>query len=527
VNLDYGTVTTKSYEIDSRFSPFKNFNIAINNNTSIKHINKTKTNQDEKNLRLEINSGYNYTKLEKIKLNKLDCKYNTQENEVLYRNKENEDKLDRSRDYSLDTSIKFLPVSFLSNEFNFFIKESFLKNKKGTITDPSFKPTTLEAKFDISNINLQHKYFSIRTDINNSYREDYSSGLGKLPEVKDIVSAQRVETKVSLKDVIVDKLTQRMSLLPISKSLKPKINHISMGFTMELAANYKNISTSILPERLISLIYKDFYKGKLFHKKLNDNNLSEYREKADNKRSYWLNSGGILGDIFNTEFKYSYGIEDLQQKVSKSLNKSSSYEIDLNAPLLKVLAFAGKFYPWFKKRIKEGATCNFKYNYKKSKNLITSAEETTQELSPSASWGIPTKNPKLSLNADYSYTYKINKKTQPASESIDKNINLSLTADYKVDKEASLVLPIIRKRIDLRRVVSINTSFRYNSSASITNRNYTKNSGDYTFSVGSTQQLGENTQGNFSLNFKFYKDRKDKSNDFIEYSAAYKLTFTF
>lgn len=295
-------------------------------------------------------------------------------------------------------------------------------------------------------------------------------------------------------------------------------------FTLDVTANYKNISPKLGTFECIRKIYNDYYKGQLL--KGAGPKTGQYppfggeRTSASDKRIYKLRSNWYTKwkPLENTTFNYTTTDEKSQNQSSISNTLTNSYDIDIKINLLTAL---NKYSKLLGSGPSDRTYFNTKYTWTK-----TQAKETTigTDIRPSIDW---TRKWKEGLDTIFKLNYQ-NSKTKKTGNREDFTLNItpSLQINYDIKRPKPVNLPFGRK-ITLQRRLNTQTIMKIDLQKEVKDNRVTKDMTTFSLDMSGSYELQKNVNTTLGAKIGYTRDKLEKEKDFYGYEGRVRVEFKF
>jgi len=312
----------------------------------------------------------------------------------------------------------------------------------------------------------------------------------------------------------------------------PKLKHwpryklftFTPEFTLDVTANYNNISAELSSLECIKKIYNDYYRGQLIKGK--GPNTGQYpsfggeRISASNKRIYKLRSNWYTNwkPLENTSFNYTRTDEKGQDQSSLSHTLTDAYDINIGINLLTALH---KYDKILSSGPSDRTYLTTNYTWTKTESNQTTIKT---ELKPSITW-----NRKWKEGVDTVFKLDhLNSKTKKAGGKKDFTLNTtpSFQINHDIKKPKPVKLPFGRK-LTLQRSLKTQTILKIELQKEGKDNIVTKNLDTYSFDMSGSYELQKNVTGTVGGKIGYTHNKLEKDKDFYGYEARFGVNFKF
>ncbi|MFH1562473.1 MAG: hypothetical protein ABIF11_03515 [Nitrospirota bacterium] len=294
-------------------------------------------------------------------------------------------------------------------------------------------------------------------------------------------------------------------------------------FSLDVTANYNNISTELGSLDCIKRIYKDYYQGQLL--KGEGPKTDQYpsfgeRTSACNKRKYELRSNWYpkWKPVEKTSLTYTRTDDKTQNQSSLSKTLTDSYVTETGINLLTVL-------PRYNKLLGTSSSdktyFNTKYTWTKTESNQTTIKT---DLNPSLTWN---RKWKEGLDTIFTLSHQ-NSNTKKPGGLKDWTVNTtpSFQINQDINKPRPVKLPFGRK-ITLQRRLKTTTILKIDLQKQGADNRITKNLNAYSVDMSGTYDLQKNVTSTLGGKLGYTQNKLEKDKDFYGYEARFGVTFTF
>ncbi|MDI6735720.1 MAG: hypothetical protein QME42_05935 [bacterium] len=295
-------------------------------------------------------------------------------------------------------------------------------------------------------------------------------------------------------------------------------------FSLDVTANYNNISTELGSFECIKKIYKDYYQGQLL--KGEGPKTGQYpsfggeRTSAGNKRKYELRSNWYpkWKAVERTALTYTRTDDKTQNQSSLSKTLTDSYVTDTGINLLTVLP---KYSQLLGTSSSDRTYFNTKYTWTKTESNQTTIKT---DINPSLTWN---RKWREGLGTIFTLSHQ-NSKTKKQGGLNDFVVNTSPSFQIKHDiKRPKPVKLLFGRKITLQRKLETTTIFKINLQKEGTNNRVTKNLNAYSVNMTGSYELQKNVKSTLGGKLGYTRNKLEKDKDFYGYEAGFRVTFTF